>query len=67
MFQSCLGQLLFVFVVLPMLIVLLWKTGILAEMRPALSLVIDAVKDILTLFIQFLQDPNIMNQSQMYV
>lgn len=58
MFNSCLGTILMVFVVMPMIIVLLWKTGILAEMRPAISLVINAVQEILRLFIEFLRSPN---------
>ncbi|MFH1052754.1 MAG: hypothetical protein V1779_17680 [bacterium] len=44
---------------MPMIIVLLWKTGILAEMRPVVSMVIDAVQSILSLFISFLIEPNL--------
>ena len=57
MFNSCLGQILFTFIVLPMLILLLWKTGILAEFRPVASLIIDMSKEILSGFIDFLQNP----------
>ena len=61
MFSGCTGQLLFTFIILPLLIVLLWRTGILAEFRPVVSMVIDAVQEILKLFIEFLKDPNSIN------
>jgi hypothetical protein len=54
--SSCLGQILFVFVVLPLIIVLLWKSGLLVYIQPVFMLIVDLVKELLTSLIDLIKN-----------